>query len=237
MKKILLLFLAWTAAWAGNAQRRDIAFTAGVNIPMYGGVESDVVVGWNYGQFFLNGVGFRAGMQWSPSVADVDHAFGVPLSVVWRTPSRTTPDRFTSGMTGAVSYGSLYAHPSVGNVLASFLMNLFRDMEFFAGITPGYVAGSSSFPSESSWGWSKEYWRKSWTEKTRAVSLALDAGLCFNYSIWRFDIRLMPSFHYNLTGNYVYHSVSGQSDTETAPERKTPLRWFFTLNGGLAYRF
>ena len=116
-------------------------------------------------------------------------------------------------------------------------MNLFRDMEFFAGITPGYVAGSSSRPSVSSWGWSPEYWQQSWTEKTRAVSLALDAGFCLNYSIWRFDVRLMPSFHYNLTGNYLYHSVSGRTDTDAASERNTPLRWFFTLSGGLAYRF
>ena len=79
------------------------------------------------------------------------------------------------------------------SMASGFLMSLFSDMEFFAGLTPGYVAGSSSTPSKSAWG---DYWQHhatTWTEKGSAFSLSIDAGMCLNYSIWRFDIKLMPA--------------------------------------------
>ena len=116
-------------------------------------------------------------------------------------------------------------------------MNLFSDMEFFAGLTPGYIAGVSSIVSRASWGNAWQYWEETWTEKKYAFSCTIDAGMCLNYSIWRFDIMLMPAFHYNLTGNYIYHRTSGQTDASTTSAQSTPLRWFFSLSGGLAFCF
>lgn len=225
------------------AQIKDVSFTVGANVPMYKDIESDVVFNLNYSQFYRSGFGFRAGAQWSPSVANVDTYFGVPLAVAFRTSARNNAARLYHGAIGAadaIAYNGVYG--STGSDITreaagGFLMNLFRDMEFFAGITPGYVFGSSSQVSRASWGDSWQYWEDSWTEKKQDFSMTLDAGLSLNYSIWRFDIKLIPAFHYNLTGNYLYHTSSGQEGVGVKSTNTQPLRWFFTFNGGLAFRF
>ena len=186
---ILLFFLPLSAF----AQIRDISVLAGVNVPMDRGVESDAVIAVNYGQFSHSGLGFRIGAQWSPSVADIDNSFGIPVAFAYRTRTRSTKGRLQSG-----------------------------------------VAGSSSTPSKSAWG---DYWQHhatTWTEKGSAFSLSIDAGMCLNYSIWRFDIKLIPAFHYSLTDNYIYHKSMPE---EGIREYSRPLGWFFTFSGGIAFRF
>ena len=74
-----------------------------------------------YGQFYSSGLGFRAGLQWTSSVATVEHAFGLPLSVVWRSPSRTPSERVYSGAAGAMrGYGYSSLDGAVGSLLAGF---------------------------------------------------------------------------------------------------------------------
>lgn len=222
------------------AQMRDISVLAGVNVPMYQEIENDAVVVVSYGQFYRNGLGFRAGLQWSPSVADLDNAFGVPVAFAFRTMSRTSRERLMSGVAGSV-YAMDYdpyieADDRARSMLNGFLMNLFSDMEFFVGLTPGYVAGASGGLSYSTWGDSWQYKEEAWTERKNAFSLSIDAGMCLNYSIWRFDIKLMPAFHYNLTNNYVYHRQTVEKGVSISKLNK-PLRWAFTFCGGIAYRF
>lgn len=241
-KRLLLLLVVIMSAYAtGYAQVKDITFTTGINAPMYKGVEGDVTLGLNYGHFDRNGLGFRAGVQWTPSVANVDNSFGLPLAFVWRTASRNTKERLYSGAAGAadaLEYGwGQDDYSTAKSVSGGFLMNLFSDMEFFAGLTPGYISGPSSNVSKASWGNSWQYWEETWTEKKNAFSCSLDAGMCLNYSIWRIDIKLIPAFHYNITGNYIYHSTTGQTDVPTTSVQSTPLRWFFSLSGGVAFRF
>ena len=117
------------------------------------------------------------------------------------------------------------------------MSHLFSNMEFFVGVTPGYIQGSSSQEHEAAWGASWQYWEKSWTEKKSAFSFMLDAGMTLNYSIWRFDIKLAPAFHYGLTGNYLYHVSTGQKDAGITTTDTIPIRWFFTFGGGVAFRF
>ena len=109
-KRLLLLLVVIMSAYAtGYAQVKDITFTTGINAPMYKGVEGDVTLGLNYGHFDRNGLGFRAGVQWTPSVANVDNSFGLPLAFVWRTASRNTKERLYSGAAGAadaLEYGA-----------------------------------------------------------------------------------------------------------------------------------
>lgn len=240
IKFLIFITLGLWPAIEGWSQVRDVSINVGANVPMYKGVEPDVVLELNYGQFYHNGLGFRAGLQWSPTVADVDHHIGVPLSFAWRMRSRGTKDRLLSGAEGvhdAIAYGDYDDAFATRNVFASFLVNLFSDMEFFAGLTPGYVSGPSSSVSEASWGDSWQYWQKTWTEKNTSFSLMADAGFCLNYSIWRFDIKLKPSVHYCITKNYLYHSTSGDILNGTTTSSITPLRWFFTFSGGLSFRF
>lgn len=212
--RLILAVAASLIAFNGWAQTRDVALMVGLNAPLHDGPGpgSDLMLGVNYGQFHYNGLGFRAGLRWNAGVANVDDVFEIPLAFAFRTHPWTSGERVLAGAAGAMETGLQrggYGNGDVGTgMVAGFLLNLFRDMEFSVGVTPGYIAGSL-------------------VEKKSPFSLNLDAGWCLNYNLWRFDIKFMPAIHYNLTGNYVNNYVSNG----------TPLRWFFTLNGGLAYRF
>ena len=118
-----------------------------------------------------------------------------------------------------------------------YCLNLFRDMEFSAGVTPGYVFGKPAPASRATWGDSWQYWEDSWTEKQRDFSLSLDAGVCLNYSLWRFDLKVMPAIHYYLFDNYVYRTASGEVGVGGTDFQEQPLRWFLTVSAGLAFRF
>ena len=78
----------------------EIIATFGVNVPMYKNMESDVVVGLHYGHYYPNGVGFRTGFQYIPTVVDIDNSFSVPLAVTYRTGSSTTSAKLTSAAYG-----------------------------------------------------------------------------------------------------------------------------------------
>ena len=221
MKKNLVCICVLLAL-CGNAfaQSRDIGLQVGLNVPMSDKsmIGSDMMLGVSYGQFHYN----------------------VPVAFAYRTKSKSAQERFETGLVGARD-AMVYRHPygkgDAGGFLGGFLVNLFSDMEFFAGMTPGYIAGASERPGRTSWGTSRLYWEDTWVEKKNAFSLTLYAGMTLNYSLWRFDLKLTPAFHYNLTNNYLYHVDSGENGPEVLKSTTTPLRWFFTLNGGLAFRF
>ena len=79
---------------------------------------------------------------------------------------------------------------------------------------------------------------KSWTEKPSSFSLSADAGLDISFRIWRFDLKLMPAFHYNITNNYIYHLQEGvKGSDEVILSTVKPIKWFFSFNGGFAFRF
>lgn len=242
LQHFIIIIAAMLIGLSAAAQVKDISLSAGVNVPIYKDLESDAVINVSYGQFFRNGLGFRAGLQWNPSVVNVSNAFGTPVAFAYRTKTRTSRERIYAGVESSsdvISQDSGYGneHGDVGNVFSAFLMNLFSDMEFFIGITPGYIQGSSSQEHEAAWGASWQYWEKSWTEKKSAFSFMLDAGMTLNYSIWRFDIKLTPAFHYGLTGNYLYHVSTGEKDAGITTTDTIPIRWFFTFGGGLAFHF
>ena len=242
LQHFIIIITAMLIGLSAVAQVKDISLSAGVNVPIYKDLESDAVINVSYGQFFRNGLGFRAGLQWNPSVVNVSNAFGTPVAFAYRTKTRTSRERICAGVEGSadvISQGAVYDNEcgTTGNVVSAFFMNLFSNMEFFVGFTPGYIQGSSSQEHEAVWGASWQYWEKSWTEKKSAFSFMLDAGMTLNYSIWRFDIKLTPAFHYGLTGNYLYHVSTGEKDAGITPTDTIPIRWFFTFGGGLAFRF
>lgn len=215
----------------------DIGFSVGVNVPMYGGIESDATLGLSYGHFYHNGLGYRTGFQYTPSVSDIDNHFGVPLAFAFRTGSKGSNERLQSGMNSAAyayrdacSYGEV----DVTNIFASFLFSLISNIEFTAGITPGYIAGTSS---DGGYYYPDGRYVKDWTECNNRFSLSLDAGACFNYSIWRFDVKLIPAFHYLLTNNYTHKTSVGNNNAIVAKDTSQPIRWFFTFSGGLSFRF
>ena len=201
---------------------------AGVNVPMDRGVESDAVIAVNYGQFSHSGLGFRIGAQWSPSVADIDNSFGIPVAFAYRTRTRSTKGRLQSGVAGAMDSIDYESANSGGRDIAmsmasGFLMSLFSDMEFFAGLTPGYVAGSSSTPSKSSWGDYRQHHATTWTEKGSAFSLSIDAGMCLNYSIWRRHKGIQQAFRlvlYILRRNRIPIRISSMTGNTACRDRR-----------------
>ena len=223
------------------AQTGDIGLQVGLNAPISQTVRigNDIMFGVSYGQFHYNGLGFRTGVQYAASTADINDVFGVPVAFAYRTRSRSADERFQTGAIGArdamITRRPYGGGDKAASFLGGFLLNLFSDAEFFAGVTPGYIAGSSEGPATASAS-VRPSWEDSWVEKKHAFSLSLDAGATLNYSIWRFDLKLTPAVHYNLTNNYVHH-LSTIENGEVTKDRTTPLRWFFTLNGGISFRF
>lgn len=242
MKRLLIIVSAILVTIPLSAQKAlendEIIATVGVNVPMYKNMESDVVVGLHYGHYYPNGVGFRAGFQYVPTVVEIDNSFSVPLAVTYRTGSRSRSTKLTAAAHG-VAGTQVYDEEDVLKYgLVNFLMNLFDRLEFHAGLTPGYVAGKSRdmYPSYHNSGMG--YWEKTWTEKPSSFSLSADAGLGISFRIWRFDLKLMPAFHYNITNNYRYHIQAGvRGSDEVIRTTIKPIKWFFTFNGGLAFRF
>ena len=147
-----------------------IGLQVGLNVPMSDKsmIGSDMMLGVSYGQFHYNGLGFRAGFQYAASTANINDVFGVPVAFAYRTKSKSAQERFETGAIGARD-AMVYRHPyGSGNArgfLGGFLVNLFSDMEFFAGMTPGYIAGASERPGRTSWGTAMPYWEDTWVEK------------------------------------------------------------------------
>ena len=215
----------------------EIIATVGVNVPMYKNMGGDVVIGLHYGHYYPNGVGFRTGFQYIPTVVDIDNSFSVPLAISYRTGSRSRSQKITSAAYSAAQTQIFEGGNGLRYGIATFLMNLFDRLEFHAGLTPGYVAGKSRelYPSYHS---GIDYWNKTWTEKPSSFSLSADAGFDISFRIWRFDLKLMPAFHYNITNNYRYHIQEGvRGSDEVLRTTVKPIKWFFTFNGGLAFRF
>ena len=197
MKRLLIIISAIFVTIPLSAQKAlendEIIATVGVNVPMYKNMESDVIVGLHYGHYYPNGVGFRAGFQYIPTVVEIDNSFSVPLAVTYRTGSRSRSTKLTAAAHG-VAGTQVYDEEDVLKYgLVNFLMNLFDRLEFHAGLTPGYVAGKSRdmYPSYHNSGMG--YWEKTWTEKPSSFSLSADAGLGISFRIWRFDLKLMPA--------------------------------------------
>lgn len=238
LSRILLsAFLSLAACLGAAAQTRDVVLTAGVSVPMYKDVDGDVLMGLSYSRYGASGLGWRAGIQYGLQVAEVDHILGFPVAFGYRTPSRSGTDRLFSGAIGAASSATSDVFSgrviSGSNVLHSFLLGLFSDMEYFAGVTPIWIAGPSSTVSKAYY--ESQVVESSWTQKRRPMSLTLDAGMCINYSIWRFDLKVMPVFHFDPFAPLVARTEQTAEDRVISTE--TPLRWFFTISGGLGFRF
>ena len=236
---------AQTAAEKRSNLSDDIGFYAGVYDPMYKGEEADAVFGITYAHFYSNGIGYRTGFQLASRVAEVDNAFGIPVAFAYRTRSLNSSNRARRGVEAAgtsFGYDVIMGNPQpLQGALAAFLINLFSNVEFHAGLTPGYISGESSPVSTASWGPGFIDIDRTWTERNGRFSLSLDAGACFNYRIWRFDLKLNPAFHYNLTRNYIFNTESVRfengSDVGVLTSTEQPLRWFFSFTGGLSFKF
>lgn len=56
-----------------DLENNEVFVTVGADVPMYNGIESDVIIGIHYGHYYPDGTGFRAGFQYTPTVVDIDN--------------------------------------------------------------------------------------------------------------------------------------------------------------------
>ena len=99
-----------------------------------------------YGKYNDKGFGFHGGVQWMFENMDINDYLGLPLSVSWSSGRRTFKQTLEDGLENTLrnAYHNKYYYnqnPTVDNVVGSFFTGLFNRIEFFAGLTPGYIFG------------------------------------------------------------------------------------------------
>lgn len=242
MKVAVLLAAAFFFATAVHAQQREpsawmneIGPVIGIR-GMFGANEgAEACYGLDYAHYHWNGLGFRTGVRYMPEYSNIDNAVWVPLAFSWRTHLRTKEERLQSGVSSLFPYSYGFDSPDFMTVVGAFLLNLFSRFELFAGVTPGYVFGQSEIyrrEFRDSDGYEEEGIRVD-----HPFSLSLDAGFALSYRIWRFNLRVAPSVHYNLTDNYhLWYSLQSESQ-HIARHSDKALPWSASLDFGLLWQF
>ncbi len=123
-------------------------------------------------------------------------------------------------------------NPDAGTIFGQFLSGLFNRIEFFAGLTPGYIFGQREEPHGNA---REEHYMKI----NNRFSLAADAGLGLSFRIWRFELSAIPSVRYFITDNYrEVNNVSYATPTGTESNFTDKARsWQFSIQGGLSFTF
>lgn len=230
---LLLLTATSIQIHAQNSKRydREAGFTAGVMVPMDKDFGGEVTFGLTYEKFYINGLGIRTGLQYTPYTAKLDHTFGVPIALAYRWSKKNDTwyeDGFRAARISAETGGSK------GNALGSFLLNLNRGTEFYAGITPGYVVAKESGLHE----WSdRRFKTERYTENGSPLFLSLDAGMALNYPIGRVSLNLNPAIHYVLTNTYKVHTVTTDLIDGSTSAKDRYIRWLFSICGGISFAF
>ena len=249
MKRLsLLLALYLLCSVVVSAQDKpqyfqEIRFGAGIRRPVRqtSGWGSSEILSLSYAHYNLSGIGIRTGVEFMPQNMDVDSYFGVPVALSFRTRAYGIKESLMIGLESA-AYGAVrdayYGHePSVSSVLGDFLLGLFNKMDFYVGLTPGYIAGTNDTRHIS---YSGDWVNERKVEVQNRFSLTADAGFSMSVRIWRFNLGFVPAVHYYLTKNYleVINSAPVVSDTGVSSSRtETPVRFQFSVQGAVSFSF
>ena len=252
MKRLVLLFAASLAFTFVSAQEKPrfnpdhtwntIRAEFGMLVPISPGnpVESGEQLSLTYTRRFTRHWGWRTGLQYATDYEAFDDHFGLPLSIVYRSgtygfqESVRTSARSAASLTvwdalAGYDTGSIASH-----TVRNFLFFVFRRAEGFVGITPGYVFGNGTPRVMSSWNDYEEGVRLN-----SRFTLTADAGYTLSIPIWRFSLEVTPGFHYLITNNFSqYHqSIDPATGRPVGQPSLKPLRWQFSLTGGLSFLF
>ena len=195
----------------------EVGFAAGVMVSMDKGFSGDITFGLTYEKFYINGLGIRTGLQYTPYTAKLDHTFGVPLAVAYRWSKKGN-----------------WTERASGSTLTNILLSLNKGTEIYAGITPGYVAAKKSGLHVST---DQHFKTERYTENGSPLFISLDAGMVYSYPIGRVSLNLNPAFHYVLTDTYKVHTVTTDLIDGTTDSKDRVIRWLFSLCGGLSIAF
>ena len=168
----------------------DISLMAGTYMLNSTNAVSGVLLELDMARFYASGFGMRTGFRYAPLYSNTCTSFGVPLEVAYRSGTSNMMAQLRSGLD--VAARSLVYHVLRGgspedvlsSTFATLLSALFNQTEFFAGVTPGFVAGPYD---------------------TSGFALTLDFGAALNINIKRVDLRLKAGVSYNVTDNFRYY--------------------------------
>lgn len=213
-----------------NPLNQEITFSTGYLDPFDKEFSGDITFNILYHKYFFNGLGLRTGLQYTPTIAKLDHTFGVPLAVSyrWNNKGDLMENGFRSAKTSRETGGNLK------DGLFNFLLGLNRGTEFHLGFTPGYVAASKSGLKAWTDGQIKT---EQYTENGSPFFLSLDGGMAFHYPIGRVSLNLNPAIHYVLTDTYKVHTVTTDMLSGQSQANDRYVRWLFSVCGGISFSF
>ena len=244
MKKIVAIILVSFITFLAQAQKinpesftRELSGGVGFNTPFSDSNGADAVYWMNYSHYLGRHTGVRFGAQFMPESMGVDGYVGLPVAMSFRTGMRQTSDAYVYGGVLALDLLDAFIWDDgdfFTNALAVFLLSLVNRAEFFVGLTPGYVYGSSHLYQGYYYGADGNRYNETYgTRKAHSLYCSADAGINLSWRIWRFTLNMTPAVHYNVTGNYHMYSVN----EETVHPQDSPVRWFFGMNFGLGFLF
>ncbi len=242
--RIIVTIILALAAVSLSAQKinpesftRELSGGVGFNTPFSDSNGADAVYWMNYSHYLGRHTGVRFGAQFMPESMGVDGYVGFPVALSLRTGMRQTSDAYVYGGVLALDLLDAFIWDDgdfFTNALAVFLLSLVNRAEFFVGLTPGYVYGSSHLYQSHYYGADGNRYNETYgTRKAHSLYCSADAGINLSWRIWRFTLNMTPAVHYNVTGNY--HAYSANEETIHPQDR--PVRWFFGMNFGLGYLF
>ena len=194
--------------------------------------------------------GWRSGIQYASLEAPVDYYVGMPLAAVYRFRTNTYDGRLQRAIDKSLDdlswdYGGdppEYERQRMrGSVVANFINIFLRRTEFFAGITPGYLLGDESYPTDT-YGMTTSagpILTKTGLQLDNRFSLTADAGITLSIPLWRFSLDITPAIHYVFTNNVNENSQTFdiKNNNPTGPLGVKPIHWLFTFSGGLSFLF
>ena len=194
--------------------------------------------------------GWRTGVQYAQLNDPVDHYVGLPLAAVYRFHTSPYDGRLQKAIDKSLDDLSwnLGGDPPDyekdrmrGSVVANMINIFLRRIEFFAGITPGYLLGEESNPTSVSGMTTSDgpIWMKTGFLLNNRFSLAADAGVTLSIPLWRFSLDITPAVHCLFTNNVSENSQSFdfKNNNPIGQPNVKPVRWLFSVSGGVSFMF
>lgn len=208
------------------------------------------LVSLSYTRRYSGRWGWRTGMQYAQLNAPVDHYVGLPLFAVYRFHTSTFDGRLQKAIDKSLDdlswdYGGDPPDYEKDRMRGSVVLNLFniflRRSEFFAGITPGYLLGEGA-STPSVYGMTTSagpVWLETGYQLNNRFSCTADAGATLSIPLWRFSLDITPAVHYLFTKNVSENrqSVDPKNNTPIGQPTVKPIRWLFSVSGGLSFLF
>ena len=227
-----------------NALRAEYGYLTPIDSDLAFG---DAFLSLSYTRRFSGHWCWRAGVQYQLENTSIQDGIGLPVAAVFRTGTYGFDGSLRSAAKNSAAQvvwdGVAGYEPEqmARDVLANFLLILFRRAEAFAGLTPGYVFGNESVSRHSAVSYppATASYRDEGIRINHRFFLTADAGFTLSIPLWRFSLDLTPSVHYLLANSFSEYRQDIDPLTERpvgTPSLK-PVRWQFSLSGGLSWLF